>query len=464
MPCSSRRGWLSLLPRPWTGQDFTSITSSTINRSTDLRQLTPLAVAALLAGHLLTSSPALGNTNAPSETDALDLKSAPEEVAASTPSSTRFFIEGAVGRISQRYGAADQNLGRGSIDLVYTARLGAGWRAVLSNRIDVVSPVDAGASHTTNSLREAYASWASDGGASVVEFGRINLRNGPAYGYNPTDFFRDGALRVATSANPFALRDNRLGTVMLRGQVLWQGGSVSLALAPKVANRSSDASFSLDLGATNNRSRALLTLSQQWSDRISGQLLFYKDDRLDVQPAANLTWLVSDAVVAHAEWAYAKGPSLADVAWQTGRSNQTGSRMAAGLTYTTASKLSLTVEGQSNELALRNVDWNRALAANPSLLGLYLTEADRRQDLASRRAVLIYATQRDLGVKNLDLTALIRSNLDDQSRMVWLELRYHWSDVDLALQWHVNSGRTGSEYALLAERRVVQVVGTYHFK
>lgn len=448
------------MPRP----HITSITSRAFNRSNDLRQLTPWAVAGVLAGHLLTSSPALGNITTPSESDALDLKSASEEIAAGTPSPTRLFVEGALGRISQRYSANDQHLGRASIDLVHTARLGSGWRAVLSNRIDVVSPVDAGASHTTNSLREAYASWASEGSTSVVEFGRINLRNGPAYGYNPTDFFRDGALRVATSANPFALRENRLGTVMLRGQVLWQSGSASLALAPKLANRSSDASFSLDLGATNNRSRGLLTLSQQWSDRVSGQLLLYKDDGQDVQPAANVTWLVSDAVVAHAEWSYAKGPSLADAAWQTGRSSRSGSRMAAGLTYTTASKLSLTVEGQSNELALRSVDWNRALASDTSLLGLYLTEADRRQDLASRRAVLVYATQRDLAMKNLELTALFRGNLDDHSRMLWLELRYHWSDVDVALQWHVNSGRTGSEYALLPERRVVQVVGTYHFK
>lgn len=429
-----------------------------------MRQLTQLAVACLLTGHLLTSSPALGNTTPASETDALDLKSAPEEAAAGTSNPTRLFVEGALGRISQRDSASVRTLSRGSIDLVHTARLGSSWRAVLSDRIDVVNPVDAGASRTTNSLREAYASWAGEGGLSVIEFGRINLRNGPAYGYNPTDFFRDGALRVTTSANPFALRENRLGTVMLRGQVLWQGGSASLALAPKLASRSSDASFSLDLGATNNRSRALLTLSQQWSDRVSGQLLLYKDDGLKVQPAANVTWLVSDAVVAHAEWSYAKGPSLADAAWQTGRSSLSGSRMAVGLTYTTASKLSLTVEGQSNELALRGVDWNRALASNPSLLGLYLTEADRRQDLASRQAVLVYATQRDLGMKNLELTALFRGNLDDHSRMVWLELRYHWSDVAVALQWHANSGRAGSEYALLPERRVVQVVGTYHFK
>ncbi len=430
-----------------------------------MRYLTQPSWAGTVAAGLLAAIPALANTTAPATTeiDALDLKSAPEVVAASSANPTRVFFEGALGRIGQRY-RADQSLHRGSIDLVHTARLGSGWRVVLSDRVDVISPVDPGVSRTTNSLREAYASWANEGGTGVAELGRVNLRIGPGYGYNPTDFFRDGALRVTTSANPFTLRENRLGTVMMRGQWLWQGGSVDLAYAPKFARLTSSESFSLDLGSTNNRNRALVKVSQQWSQRISGQFLLYKDAGLDIQPGANLTWLVSDAMVAHAEWSFARGPSLADAAWNTGRTSRSGSRAVAGLTYTTASKMSLTVEGQSNELALRPGDWNRALASNPNLLGLYLTEADRRQDLASRRAVLVYVTQRDLGMKNLELTALLRGNLDDHSRMVWLELRYRWTEVDLALQWQVNSGRAGSEYALLPERRVVQLVGTYHFK
>lgn len=429
-----------------------------------MRDLIQLALAGLLVGGLLTSVSALGNTSPPSDLDALDLKGAPEEAAGGAVTPTRLFVEGALGAISQRHGAGDRSQRRGSIDLVHSARLGSTWRIVLSDRIDVVSPVEPGAPHTINSLREAYAGWATDGGAGVVEFGRINLRNGPAYGYNPTDFFRDGALRVTTSTNPFTLRENRLGTVMLRGQLLWHGGSASLALAPKLANHASAKSFDLDLGATNNRHRALLTLSQQWSERINSQFLLYKDDGLEVQPGANLTWLLSDAAVAHVEWSYAKGPSLADAAWQTGRVNRSGTRLSAGLTYTTPSKLSLTLEGQANSLALSSVDWNRALTSNPGLLGLYLTEAARRQDLASRRAVLVYATQRDLGMKNLELTALLRGNLDDHSRMIWFELRYHWTQLDLALQWQVNSGRAGSEYALIPQRQVIQLVGTYHFK
>ena len=45
----------------------------------------------------------------------------------------------------------------------------------------------------------------------VLTFGPpFNLRFGPGYGYNPTDFFRDGSLRVLTTADPFALHEIRL--------------------------------------------------------------------------------------------------------------------------------------------------------------------------------------------------------------------------------------------------------------
>ena len=152
--------------------------------------------------------------------DALNLVSAP---AATTEGlkDTRIFFEAALGSASQRYASGDRSIGRISLDFLHSTRLGAGLRAVISDRIDHFNPREFGADSTVNSLREAYVSWQPDGGKTVVEFGRINLRYGPGYGYNPTDFFRDGSLRAVTSADPFALRENRLGTVMLRGQRLW---------------------------------------------------------------------------------------------------------------------------------------------------------------------------------------------------------------------------------------------------
>ena len=417
-----------------------------------------VAIAALFTG-----VPAWAAAADPDE-GALDLKSAPVEASEATPKSTKLFVEAALGTAPQRYEAGSRSLRRASLDLFYASKFGDNWRVVFSNRVDHIRPKDPGVDDTLNSLREAYVSWEGDGGNTVVDLGRINLRYGPAYGYNPTDFFRDGALRSITSVNPFSLRENRLGTVALRAQRLWQGGSLALVVSPKLANESSGQAFSLDLGATNNRSRGLLTANQQFSDRVSGQVLLYKEPGLGVQPGASLTALVSNAATAHFEWSHARGPGLADRAWAVQGRATSGNRLAAGLTYTTASKLSLTAEVQYNELALSKSDWDRANIGGPALIFSYLTQAQRLQELASRRAYLLYASQRDAGMKNLDVTAFVRLNADDSSYLSWLELRYRWANLDLALQWQRNSGRTSTEYGLYPDRRIAQLVASYHFQ
>lgn len=413
-----------------------------------------------LAATLLISWPAWGDD---SDLDALDLKSAPVESDASTPRATKLFIEAALGSADQRDRSGLKSLRRASLDVFFASRLAPGWRAVVSDRLDHARPSVPGVDDTLNSLREAYLSREGEND-SVVEFGRINLRQGPGYGFNPTDFFRDGALRDVTSVNPFALRENRLGTVMLRMQSLWHGGSISFAMAPKLAKTSSGQSLNLDLGASNNRSRALFTASQQLTERVSAQALLYKEPGLAAQPGASLTALLSDAAVAHAEWSYARDYSLADRAW--GGKNQVfgGNRFAGGLTYTTASKLSLTAELQSNSFALGKSEWDRASTGGPAVLGAYLLEAERRQDLAARRAYLFYGSQQDVGLKNLDLTAFLRVNSDDHSRLSWLELRYHWTNVDLALQWQQHSGTAMSQYGLNPDRRILQFVSAVYFQ
>src|SRR5207244_12924542 len=128
-------------------------------------------------------------------------------------------VEGMVGIGDLRDGSGTRDLRRLSLDFMHASPFATGWRAVLSDRLDHMRPSD-GAADTINSLREAYVSWQPQSASTVVDAGRVNLRYGPGYGYNPTDFFRDGALRTITSIDPFALRENRLGTVVARGQRL----------------------------------------------------------------------------------------------------------------------------------------------------------------------------------------------------------------------------------------------------
>lgn len=407
---------------------------------------------------LLQGLPALG---ADAEADALMLESAPEATPEAS-SGSKLFVEGAIGTASQRYQLDSRELRRVSLDFSHSARLGLGWRGVFSNRIDHLYPSAADTDATVNSLREAYLSWQPQGDTTIVELGRINLRYGPGYGYNPTDFFRDGSLRTQTTANPLALRENRLGTGMLRSQLMLTNGALSVAYSPKLADRPDPDGWSADFGSTNYRDRALIALSTQFSQRLSTQALLYKEHGLSPTLGASLTALLSDAAVAHLEWSHGSEPDLLSRALALPGVASTRNRFTGGLTYTTLGKLSVTVEYQYNGFALSQPDW-AALGANPTAQVAYLLEAQRRQDLGSRQAYLIYLTQKNLGLKNLDLTAFLSVNGGDHSRLGWVELRHHWPRFDLALQLQQTMGKSGSQYGLLPDRRVVQVLGSYYF-
>ena len=425
-----------------------------------MRRFPRFVVCSLSALALTQAVPALG---ADAEADALNLESAPAAAATAAAKDTKIFVEGALGNSSQRYQLQSRDLGRASFDFSHSARLSPGLRAVFSDRVDNIHPADGGADSTVNSLREAYLSWQPEGGNTVVEFGRINLRYGPAYGYNPTDFFRDGSLRTLTSANPFALRENRLGTVMLRGQRLWTDGSLSVAFSPKLANRPSADGWSLDLGSTNNRDRALIALGTQFSQRVSTQVLAYKEDGLSTTLGASLTALLSDAATAHLEWSRGREPDLLSRALAAPGATATRNRFASGITYTTLGKLSVTAEYQYNGFALSQSNWENLGATAPATQVAYLVEAQRLQELVPRQAYLIYVTQKSLGLKDLDLTAFLRINANDHSRLAWVELRHHWPSFDLAFQLQQNIGRITSEYGIQPDRRIIQILGTYYF-
>jgi hypothetical protein len=393
--------------------------------------------------------------------DPLALESAPVQKVESQ-SNLKMFVEGAIGTSNRRYQLGDADLRRASFDFNYSGRIGQGLRFVFSNRVDNIRPTSPGGDSTINSLREAYLTWQSDSGSDIVDIGRINLRYGPGYGYNPTDFFRDGSLRAVTTANPFALRENRLGTVVLRGQHLWTGGSLSVAYSPKLAKRPSSDGWSLDLGSTNNRDRGLVALGTQLSESVSTQLLAYKEQGLSTKVGASITALLSNAAVAHAEWSRGSEPDLLKRTLSKSESESTRNRFSGGLTYTTVGKLSLTAEYQYNGFGLDKSDW-AALAANAVNQVNYLLQAQRLQDQVPRHAFLIYVTQKDVGIKNLDLTAFVRLNIVDKSRLAWIELRHHWPNFDLAFQLQQNIGRSTSEYGILPDRRVIQLLGSYYF-
>lgn len=396
------------------------------------------------------------------ELDALKLQGEPEKKGA--PAATRFFVEAALGRAELRAGASD-TISRLTLDLRHQSKLGTNWRWVFSDRLDHLDPRSPGDDAAINTLREAYLGWQDDAAEWALELGRINLRNGPAYGYNPTDFFRDGSQRALTTVDPIALRDNRMGTVVLRAQRLWPSGSASAVIAPKLSDSGpSGKGASLDLGATNGSNRLLLALGQQLPGGISAQALAFKPSGSPWQWGVNATALIGDAVVVHGEASGGREPSLAARAFATPRAGEVrAERVAAGFTVTPPGGWSLTAEVQYNGFAMDPRQWAFATVGGVPRLTTYVLAADQRQDLAARKAVLLYVSKKDIGVRNLTLTAFVRANVDDDSRLAWLQLRYALPSVELGLQWQQFQGSALTEFGVIPYRQSVQALLTYRF-
>ena len=378
------------------------------------------------------------------------------------PSIWRLYGETAGARSWLRDPASPIDGIRASLDLRYDANLAPGVRAVLSDRLDLVHDNGTPRARNVNALREAYVSWQARPDV-ILDLGRVNLRHGAAWGYNPTDFFRGGALRSIVTPDPASLRENRLGTVVVQAQQVWSDSSLSVAFSPKLASTPNDATLSLDLGSTNARNRWLLVASHKFADQFNPQLLLHGGAGEPPQVGFNLSSLLNSATVAFVETSVGKGRSLRAQALGLAEADTWQRRAALGLTYTTSFNLSLTAEADFNSAAPNRAQWDALRAGSPAGVLALLQTAQARQELPVRRAAFFYATWRDVFVRRLDLSAFVRQDLVTHSRVQWLETRYHWDATDLALQWQQYSGGRDTLFGQVPRRRTLELSARHYF-
>jgi len=372
------------------------------------------------------------------------------------------FVEGAFGNATQRYGLPDYRSERLSADVALDKTLGAGWRVLFADRLDGNWQGQEPNEYKVNTLKELYLSWQVTPN-EIIDVGRINTRYGVGYGYNPTDYFKDNAVRSVVSVDPNSLRNNRLGSVMVRTQMLWNGGALTALVSPKLASQPSADAFSVDLGATNNTNRWLLAVSQRVAENVNPQFLLSGEQGKSAQLGFDLTHVLGDATVVFVEWSGGQGASLYSEALGNPTRQVFRNRMATGLSYTTTNKISLTLEAEYNGSALDSADW-AALATGPIVNYLqYRNYAQAVQELPTRKSLFINANWQDAMISHLDLNALARQDLTDQSRLSWIEARYHWDHTDVALQWQRYGGKPWSDFGVVPQRTTWQSVMTYYF-
>lgn len=372
------------------------------------------------------------------------------------------FSEMALGQYGVHDTAVRGNSARLSLDLQLDAALAPGWRLMLSDRLDVIREDLPDKRKSINTLKEAWLSWQANPDQSL-DLGRINARYGVSAGYNPSDFFRTGSVRSFITVDPASLKKNRLGSVMLRAQQLWQGGSVTAIISPKLGQLEGDADGNGDLDGTNRTHRYMLSASTRLFDNVEPQWMLYGEAGKPVQLGFNLSMLATNATVAYLEWSGGRTPDSLASALGQDQTSRFHHRAAAGVSHTSAHKLTLTGEFQFNGAGMDDAAWDALPRTAPQQYLRYRQWLQSAQELPTRRSLFFHATWQDVMKSGVDLNAMVRRNLSDRSDLVWFEARRNWASHDLALQWQRNSGVRGSEFGSMPQKSAWQAVFRKYF-
>lgn len=354
--------------------------------------------------------------------------------------------------------------------------------AKLSARFGAMQIDDGERSHDNQfDLREAALQWRVDE-SNIVELGRVNLRQGAALGFNPTDYFKSRATVDNSTRDPQVQRVNRLGTVVVSAQHVGRDGSLSIALSPRLSRPASliqsEPQVRLRLGDTNNETRLLIKGQFRLTDSINPELLAFKDSA-GWRLGANVTQAVGRQTILFAEYSSGRGKPVLQRALEGGialgdlpdsvlgamappSEKRWQNSLATGWTWTSANRLSITVEFDYNQAGLSRADWQwwfatGAASTGGAQLAWYLRSyAGAQQDPLFQRNLFLRAQWDQIGHPDLYLNAFVNRDLDDNSSLAQASLEYRVSQaVRLRAMVLLTTGRSDSQYGSDPARRTV---------
>jgi len=341
-------------------------------------------------------------------------------------------------------------------------------------------------------IKEAYVSWQKSP-TLFFDVGRINVKNGIATGFNPTDYFKVGTVLDRKTEDVSQLRDARLGALLIRGQKLWEGGAATLVVSPKVNYKadswSSDKNITgLNLHKSNDRSRTLLKLSHEVSDGFSPELIYYNESG-NHNLGLNLSKVLNKKMFVYMEWNVGNRRKLIDEAFLDARKiNQLLpvikqkfgedqgkhylQQAAIGASYTSSSNITTKLEYHYNEAGLSKSDAKEWFALglntnNPAVTGQLLSVralAQARGESLGKNRLFLYSTWKDAGIDDLDLTGLAITDLNDQSHLMQMKLAYRaYKNTELSLQFATFNGKKDSIYGSLDKKNILSLGVKYTF-
>lgn len=363
-------------------------------------------------------------------------------------------------------------------ELGRTARLSFSDRLNVRDESDLSFP---DRESVVNDFREAYMEWRL-ADQNYLAFGRVNLKSGIALGYNPTDYFKARTVSEPLSADPTILREDRLGTVMLRFQHISSGGSVTLAFAPRLRQRSPIysnvelPSFDPMLGRTNSDNRFLFKGGLDLPRYMSPEVLIYHDSH-GTRVGLNLSMALGRNVVAYAEESVARRPDLIAEALDFGRATgalpanvpdepppssgkSLKNELSVGASYTASNRITWNLEYHLNQGGFTSQEWNRwfAIGSSPASSPAIANElwyirgyAVDQQEQSTEQAAFLRADWTDAFGLKLELSGFANVDLRDGSGQAQGEAEYYLANAwTIAFLAAGNFGSRRSDFGSLA--------------
>lgn len=435
---------------------------------------------AILAALLCTAAPAAAQENG-------DLDLIPGTIGADNqpaaapqpPSHGKYFVEDAMGWFSYRgsfavpypYGLPSRWSDRLSIDGLDHWDLNKDLTLTLSDRLSASFAEGVGFPNESvrNDLREVYLTW-EVAPETYLEAGRINVKNGVALGYNPTDYFRARTTVAQSSADPGAARNNRLGTAMVRAQRIFDGGAVEIIYAPKLHKQvplnSGAGPFDPKFDQTNGTNRFLASFSFELEE-FSPQILVFHDSG-NTKFGLNFSHPIGASVIAYASWsggiarnAFAEAiafgrqtgtfPSVMPTPAFVDTSKSFKNDLSIGGSWTGEDKITLSAEYNFHEAGFSKSDWRTWFdaGADPAYSSLmwYVRgySSDRQQPASQHQAFLRADWAEPFHIQHFDINGFVMTGLSDGSMLGQLASSYDLSDnwsVSGYVGWSIGARRS----------------------
>ena len=156
----------------------------------------------------------------------------------------------------------------------------------------------------------------------TLQFGRINIRNGVAIGFNPTDWFKDNSLVTAESAAPSDRRRERLGVFALTGTASVGNTLLQVGYRPKISASAGSILSDMDnvglgLDRTNSTNAFFIKATPQFGSNLSVTGNFLLNDG-DPGLGFEVSGTIGDNLVLYGEVFAQKRLSIASEALASG--------------------------------------------------------------------------------------------------------------------------------------------------